>query len=642
MLQDFLQNNLKLLSARHQGTFGFISKFLKAYKESDYIVAEARNGDVTLSVSDVSCKIHSYHSKYNPTRESEQVVSSSYKGESHAVLLGMGMGYLAEQLLCKLPDKGYGLQLFIVEPDPYVFITALKFRDLSKVIADERVTFYVGGDVDSVGESWNDSMDWSVVDGLAILEHAPSKIRFNEFFNKLLAKMKYLANRSRGNMITLMNVGSEFHTNNFLNLPEAFGLPGAERLFDKFINVPVIVVAAGPSLDKNLEQLRKIKGRFPIIAVDTAYRHMLANGIKPDIVCAADSSYENSLDFVGVEDEKEVILMAELMTHPDIFKVFKGPKMITTFGGGLYPQVSKFREPFGKLICWGSVATMAFDLARCMGANPIIFVGFDLSFKDGRIHTRGSFTEDILYEGLHPFTSMENATAEYICERGKFQFKGADGDFIYTDTNMKAYRDWFEDQFQHTEAEVINATEGGIVEKHVTKMPLLEAINKYFDKGTDVGHILSQQLTMPVKADYDALYDSFLARQVLINGFAEKVRKIWPVHKELSEKIAGMTVDEAKRSDTGKLEGVMGLHDGICENVEIVQWFAALNTKFVAKHTSDVVNLRNQQNVKVGQWLELVGRLFATYEEFAGYQLPLLSKALLELRKKCVKIKVDK
>lgn len=642
MLQDFLQNNLNLLSARHQGTFGFISKFLKVYKDSDYIVGEAKNGDVTLSVNDGSGKLHSYHSKYNPTRESEQVVANSYKNESHAVLLGMGIGYLAEELLRKLPDKGYGFQLFIVEPDPFVFITALKYRDLSKVITDERVTFYVGSDADTTGEAWNDSMDWSVVDGLAILEHAPSKIRFNEFFNKLLGKMKYLANRSRGNMITLMNVGYEFHTNNFLNLPEAFGLPGAERLFDIFINVPVVVVAAGPSLDKNLEQLKKIKGRFPIIAVDTAYRHMLANGIKPDIVCAADSSYENSLDFVGVEDETEVILMAELMTHPDIFKVFKGPKMITTFGGGLYPQLVKMREPFGKLICWGSVATMAFDLARCMGANPIIFIGFDLSFKDGRLHTKGSYSEDILYEGLHPFTSMENATAEYICERGKFQFRGADGEFIYTDTNMKAYRDWFEDQFQHTEAEVINATEGGIVEKYVTRMTLLEAINKYFDKGTDVGNILSQQLMKPVKADYDALYENFLAKQKLINAFAEKVKDIWSVHRELSEKLAGTTVDEAKKTDTGKLASVMGLHDSICENVEIVQWFAALHTKFVAKHTASVVNLRNQKNVKVGQWLELVGRLFATYEEFASYQIPLLNKALLELRKKCVKIKVDK
>ena len=125
------------------------------------------------------------------------------------------------------------------------------------------------------------------------------------------------------------------------------------RLFDKFKGIPAIVVAAGPSLDKNIDLLKKIKGRFPIIAVDTALRHMIANGIKPDIVCAADSSYENSLDFVGVEDETEVILAAELMTHPDIFKVFKGPKMLVSFGGGLFQQIASYREEIGSLICWG-------------------------------------------------------------------------------------------------------------------------------------------------------------------------------------------------------------------------------------------------------------------------------------------------
>ena len=623
MQNNYLEENLKYLRF-HKGTYEFIDKLLKVYKESNYIVEEAKNGEATLAVSDESGKKINYHSKYNPSRESEQIVDKCYKTESHAVVFGFGLGYSTELLLKKLPDLNMGPQLFIVEPDPFVFVTALKSRDLSKVLLDKRVEISLGSDADSISEVWNAKLDWSILEGLAIIEHQPTKSRFGQFFNKLMEKMKYLANRSRGNFITLMNVGWEFHRNNFMNLHEAFGLPGSERLFDKFTNVPTIIVAAGPSLDKNMEYLKRIKGRFPIIAVDTAYRHLLANGIKPDFVCAADSSYENSLDFVGVEDETEVILVAELMTHPDIFKVFKGRKIITTFGGGLYPQVGKFREPMGSLICWGSVATMAFDLARKMGADPIIFIGFDLSFCDGRLHTSGSYSEDILYENLHQFTSMENETSEYICERGKFQFMGDDGKLIYTDTNMKAYKDWFEDQFQHTEAKIINATQGGIVNNFVDKMTLNEAIDKYIDKGIDVKDRIDNCLKSPVKADYKALDDFLVSRKELIEDFCKKIDVVKPVIKELSDSISDKNLDEVKGKDSEKLEIVMGVHDQICENAAIVEWFMALHTKFVTKHTSEVVKLRNLKDVKVGQWLQIVDNLFTTYEEFARYQLPLI------------------
>ncbi len=68
----------------------------------------------------------------------------------------------------------------------------------------------------------------------------------------------------------------------------------------------------------------------------------------------------------------------------------------------------------------------------------------------------------------------------------------------------------------------------------------------------------------------------------------------------------------------------MSIHDQICDNPAIVEWFAALNTKFVTKHTSEVVKLRGLQDVKTGQWLQIVDNLFSNYEEFARYQLPLI------------------
>lgn len=44
-----------------------------------------------------------------------------------------------------------------------------------------------------------------------------------------------------------------------------------------------IVVAAGPSLNKNINELKKAKGKSLIIAVDTALKPLLRAGIVPDM-----------------------------------------------------------------------------------------------------------------------------------------------------------------------------------------------------------------------------------------------------------------------------------------------------------------------------------------------------------------------
>lgn len=53
-------------------------------------------------------------------------------------------------------------------------------------------------------------------------------------------------------------------------------------------DIPVIIVSAGPSLDKNVKELRKAQGKAFIIVVDAALRTVLQAGVQPDIVCTID------------------------------------------------------------------------------------------------------------------------------------------------------------------------------------------------------------------------------------------------------------------------------------------------------------------------------------------------------------------
>ena len=618
---------------RHPNAFNLIMQIKKIWKPEKYIVEPSKKKDPTLSVIGDDGRPIAYHSRYNPKQEAKKQADSFFEGQTHILSLGFGLGYLTEEVNSRIDKVVGGPQVFVVEPDPCIFYSALLSRDLTRLLNDPKLVLLVGMTPDQIGDYWNSKLDWTALEKLAIIDHPPSMKRFRALFERVVEKVRYLCNRSKGNLVTLMHAGFEFHTNNFFNLAQSFTMPGISRLFGKFKGCPAIIVAAGPSLDKNMHHLKEIKGKFPILAVDTALRQLVANGIKPDIVCAADPSYENSLDFVGVENETDVILAVEPMTHPDILECFNGPKMNMTFGGGLFHSIKNYREPIGKLACWGSIATTVFDFAKQLGCDPLVFVGLDLSFADGRLHAKGSYSDDIFFEQVNQYTSIEQETVDYINTRGAYKLVKNDGSYLFTDQNMKLYRDWFEDQFRQTSQKVINATEGGVVDKYCDIISLKEVITIYENKATDVQAILEKAISEPVRFDLDGLVKKFQGIRKTLRNQESEVNKLTGTAKKLINSYKDRSPDDLTGPSKADFFDLLKTHDLICDNKELFPWFSIHQAKFMTRHTMEVNNLKANKNSTVGDWLAEMGNFFSALNRFHEYQIPLLEEAIFSLNK---------
>ncbi len=629
-MTDFLAQNATEL-AKHPHLVALVERERGGSGLSGYIVEKARNGSPTLSVKNEEGKSFTYHSKYDPETEARRQVESAVQGHSHIVMLGMGLGYSIDQVVERLISTEWKHQVLVIEPDPKVFFQAVSSRDMRNLLGDFRLDWCIGMTPDQIGDAWNIFLDWAVVEKIAILEHPATLARFPEFSTRLKEKIRYLSRRSRGNLVTLMYLGNEFHVNTFVNLPETVRLPGVSRLFGKFRGNPAILVAAGPSLEKNVHLLQEVQERFLIIATDTAFRQLVTHGIRPHIVCAADPSYLNSLDFVGVEDEKDVTLAFEPMTHPDIVDSFKGPKMVMTFGGSISMLVEPFREPIGKLVSWGSISTSVFDLARKCECDPIIFIGLDLSFQDGRLYARGSYSDDVFFDKVHHFTSLEHEILEYVMTRGTIQYRSADGKTLFTDANMNMYKGWFEDQFRQTSQKIINATEGGIVSQFVTTMTLRQTIDENLARGAPVREILAEATRMPVQADIKTLTAN-------LAGFLRELRTNESNSRDglnLCRKLAKADSEIPARQLSGQtraqLEDMLALHDKMCAIPSMMSWFSMQQAKFMTRHTMEVKNLRADKTSKLGPWLTEMKAFFETVDKFHGYQIPLLERAVSRL-----------
>lgn len=156
------------------------------------------------------------------------------------------------------------------------------------------------------------------------------------------------------------------------------------------VGLPVVVVGIGPSLDTEMEALKKVAGRNALIlATDAALRPLLANRIIPHLVINFDCKAEQYTLFEGLQEHtKGITLLANSCTHPKTLAHWAGPILFFNMahpGVDFMDVVLPCMFPkFGPMSNHGTVGNAGILLAYAMGADPIITVGMDLCYqKDG-------------------------------------------------------------------------------------------------------------------------------------------------------------------------------------------------------------------------------------------------------------------
>lgn len=90
-------------------------------------------------------------------------------------------------------------------------------------------------------------------------------------------------------------------------------------------NKTLVVVAYGPSLEKQFDLLKERRSEFHIICVDKAFKSLVNRGIYPDYVtlCDANVSFEKYCE--GVDTSKS-ILISNIAAESNWVSYWKGPK----------------------------------------------------------------------------------------------------------------------------------------------------------------------------------------------------------------------------------------------------------------------------------------------------------------------------
>jgi len=174
--------------------------------------------------------------------------------------------------------------------------------------------------------------------------------------------------------------------------------------------VPAIIVGAGPSLDRQIDELKEIADLALVVAVNTSASALHAAGIMPDIVVVCET--KDVAETIPAEVLEHSMIVPGLHVNPATFTL---PKLVA-------PALSN-EGPFGTWLCklcevdpigiGGSAATLGAAVALHLGCDPLVLVGNDCCVSpEGELYSKHSAFAGTTVETTETTTVIHRSDAK--------------------------------------------------------------------------------------------------------------------------------------------------------------------------------------------------------------------------------------
>ncbi len=479
---SFLESNRKILRSRFPGLDEILEPYYTRISEhgstftllmdagscsankleNRFQVESAANGQPTLK----ACG-RWVHSRFDPEREGRRL-AEEVSGDGTLVALGFGLGYAAEAAC----EAGRDRAIIIAEQNPGLLALALCARDLTWLLGRERIAF-------SVPASAN-----SVCAALETLGGKPIVLSCRAFrdldpvwYDGIEQALRTMQAKDEINSATLRRFGKRWIRNLGTNLEAIRDLPGISRLVGVLEGLPVLIVAAGPTLDECLPYLSELARRAALVVVDTALRSVLAAGVQPDFIIVVDPQYWNARHLDRCSAPYST-LITESAVYPAVLRLDCGRRFLCSSLFPLGTYIESRVDPKGTLGAGGSVATTAWDFARVLGASPLWMSGLDLGFPLLKTHFRGALFEERVHTEATRLDTGETRSFRALRDGKPFYALDRSGAKLLTDKRLSLYAAWFEARFaRHPDARPFSLSPKGLLIKGVENISMEALMN---------------------------------------------------------------------------------------------------------------------------------------------------------------------
>ena len=462
------------------------------------------------------------HSRFDPVKEAERFVSeiSDFTFDLF-VIYGFASAYHIELILNKI---GKYSNILVIERSAEVLRKSMESRDLSEILKDDRIIICADPDESEFAELLKGKSSNRVT----FIFHRGSSQIYGDYYNNINNSIKTYFSNKEVNIATLSKFERLWSSNSARNIKRIVETNPVNIFFDKFKDIPAIIVCAGPSLTESIEFIKSNKNKAIIIAVDTSYYLLKRYSIEPHFCVSVDPQIINARYFEN-SSETNTILITDPSTHPSVFRFYKGRRVMISSLFENVRWIEKITGEKGEVTHGGSVSTNAYDFAIKTGANPIILTGQDLSFTSNLAHARGSYLDEQMHIRTNRFFSEQTFNRNQLSALPKIFMKGIRSPQVFTNQKMIIFKNWFE---KHNSPNLINASRDGVVlngvehktheEIHLNEGNDIDSfVNEIYNSAPDGRKYISE-----VREKFERIFNE-------IESYYERTTKA----KEISEKL---------------------------------------------------------------------------------------------------------
>lgn len=464
-----LIDNINILKSAYPNLWNRLKSLEDAMNTSSINIEETRRGNKTIWIENDGKKLY-LHSKYNPIREAEAIIEE-YEGiesDTTVIFYGTGLGYHIDLFLQKHPDVNY----YIYEPIPELLYIYLSHKSLRKLPSLKMKDLILADNEIEARKFFNQLIDRASGKYIHVVLSSHKNI-FPEEYERFLESFKGTLKDKKSHIGVNLAFQERWILNSMKNFKEVLNTPNIllEKK-GKFQGKPAIIVAAGPSLNEEIENLRciKEKGLAYIFSVGSAINTLLYHGIYPDAATTYDPSARNQIVFEKVKEK-------DIADIPMIFGSSVGYETLIDYPGKKYHMITsqdtvsnyylknKNEDSIYIVQDAPSIAVVTIQLLYELGFNPIILVGQNLAYKGKKRHSEGvhyskDVTDDEMEKGIWIKDVYGN---EVLTNDGFNRMRQQMEYYIKTLPNIK----------------VINTTKGGAHIEGTSFMELKRVIDEY-------------------------------------------------------------------------------------------------------------------------------------------------------------------
>lgn len=464
-----LINNKSIITSKNSKLAG-----LRANpRETACEIIETKSGTKTLLVNQDGQTI-TYHSRYNPQQEAKTLLTNQLTDTTEYVLLiGVGLGYLVEELNESYPHVQYS----IFEPNVAIMKSFLDNFDLSKVKKKNLDEIFTSPtqikSIDKFFLKLAEPTSTIIISPVAEKLYKDTLVVFNTNLKEFLTSHKT-------NVTTNLRFQLRWTTNSIVNFSEVLSTPNFFKDIDltKLTGKPALIVAAGPSLDDEIENIRFIKehGKAYIFAVGAAVNSLIKNNILPDALITYDPTLTNSKVVQRIKDlGLNIPLIFGTTVGYEVLESYPGPKLhfFTTqdsINRSLVNEENSVVIPDAP-----TVAAIALYIIGGIKMEPVILVGQNLSITKEKRYAEGIDyvgNVNVSEESLKVYEPAKSTTNDKVyVNQGFLEMRNALEKFIIS-TGL--------------ESKVFNGTKNGLPIKNAPYIPFNEIIENKLVKNNIV------------------------------------------------------------------------------------------------------------------------------------------------------------